>query len=404
MNTTTQFETTTVQPSELEPTQSSVRMDRMDWIARKLRRLEPVVGLSIGALTAWLAATSHSSLPVLWVFALIGIGVGGSAWLRRPAQQIEMAARALALLGAAYALHTVGGAPGAAAGVFFFWLGITAVYYAFVLKPLWGSVVAVASVLEFTAASLWAGGETLSSLSSGGAFLMILPLLLTMKLGAIARRPGEQVGKERIDSSTLLYNRGGFLAHGKLLQQRCRLERLELTLAVFDCNDLQEAREIYGSRTSRKLIDCIIQKLTLVAGERGLAARTGPTQFAVALPMSRERALQMIERVMGNPSRFELEGGNSEIVLVPNLMVETVSPAGTVERLYLALCRGLTRLQEEERRRHRYLQRQRERHSRPMAIQEQAPAAPPARVPRLDPDPVHALEIPATIPMPLASR
>ena len=402
MNTITQFETTTVQSSELEPgAQGSVRLD---WVVRTLRRLEPTVGFSIGVLTAWLAATSHSFLPVLWVFALIGVGVGGSAWLRQPAQQSEMAARALVLLGAASVLHTIGGAPGAAAGVFFFWLAVTTLYYVFVLKPIWGGVIAVAAVLEFTLASLWAGGETLSSLSASGAFLMILPVLLTMKLGALARRPAEQVGKERIDSSTSLYNRGGFLAHGKLLQERCRLERLELTLAVFDCNDLQEAREIYGSRTSRKLIDCIIKKLTLVAGERGLAARTGPTQFAVALPMSRERAVQMIERVMGNPSRFELEGGNSEIVLVPNLMVETVSPAGTVERLYSALCRGLTRLQDEEQRRHRYLQRERERHSRPMAIQEQAPAAQPARVPRLEPDPVHARQVPATIPMPLASR
>lgn len=402
MDTITQFDTTTVQSSQLEPGVQDAFP--LDWVVRVLRRLEPTVGASIGMLTAWLAATSHSFLPVLWVFALIGVGVGGSAWLRRPAQPIEMAARALVLLGAAAVLHTIGGAPGGASGVFFYWLAVTTLYYLLVLKPLWGGAIAVAAVLEFMLTSLWAGGETLSSLSASGAFLMLLPLLLTMKLGAIAQRPAEQVENERIDSSTSLYNRGGFLTHGKLLQERCRLERLELTLAVFDCNDLQEAREIYGSRTSRMLIDCIIKKLTLVAGERGLAARTGPTQFAVALPMSRERAVLMIERVMGNPSRFELEGGNSEIVLVPNLMVETVSPAGTVERLYSALCRGLTRVHDDEQRRHRYLQRERERHSRPMAILEQPPEPQTSRVPRLEPDPVHVRQIPATIPMPLASR
>jgi GGDEF domain-containing protein len=195
--------------------------------------------------------------------------------------------------------------------------------------------------------------------------------------------------------------------HGKELLASCRRERRELTLAVFDCDDLREARAIYGKRTSRRLIDGIVRKLTLLAAGEGLAARTGPTQFAVAMPMSREKAVQVIERVLGNPSRFELEGGKSEIVLVPHLMVEAVPPGGSVGRMFAALCRGLVRVQEEEKQRSSYLQRQRERHSRPMASRPapvEAPAARPARQPLLEPDRAVMHQIPNTIPMPLPTR
>jgi GGDEF domain-containing protein len=268
-------------------------------------------------------------------------------------------------------------------------------------------LVAVAAVAEFTLAGLWMGEDALSSLAAHGAYLLILPMLLAMKLGSLSRRLSARADEGRTDRSTNLYNRAGLLEHGRNLLASCRAERRELTLAVFDCGDLLEARTIYGNRTSRKLIDSIVRKLKLLAGNQGFAARTGSTQFAVAMPMSREKAVQAIERLLGNPTRFELEGCKSEIVLVPHLMVEAVPAAGTVERMFAALCRGLARIQEEERMRQQYLQRERERHSRPMSIPPILADAPPARAartPRLDPDPVVAHQIPNTIPMPLASR
>ncbi len=399
-----QFEPTTVQQPDTGP--DAAIAPRLERLTRAARQSEPVVAGIIAAITGWLAATSHSAMPVLWMFCLLAVGVGLWARLRRPAGQREVAARALVLLGAAYLLHTHAGAPGGAAGVFFFWLALTALYYVFVLKAPLGSMVAVAAVAEFTFAGMWLGGDALSSLMAQGAFLLLLPMLLTMKLGAMARRPALRLERERTDSSTALYNRGGLLAHGKVLLATCRAERRELTLAVFDCSDLMEARAIYGSRTTRKLIDGIVRKLTLVAGADGLAARTGPTQFAVALPLARDKAVQAIERVLGNPGRFELEGGDSEIVLVPDVMVEAVPAAGSLERMYAALCRGLARVQEEQRLRHRHLQRERERHSRPMSIQPlpDAPVARPAKAPRLAPDPVFTHQIPNTIPMPLSMR
>ncbi len=399
-----QFEPTTVQHPDTGP--DAAIATRLERLARTARQSEPAVAGIIAAVTGWLAATSYASMQVLWMFCLLAAGIGLWAWRRRPTTQLEVAARALALIGASYVLHTHAGAPGGAAGVFFFWLALTTIYYGFVLKARLAALVAVAAVAELTLAALWLGGDALSWLTNRGVFLLILPMLLTMKLGAMSRRPAARLEHGRTDRSTALYNRGGLLAHGKELLATRRAEGRELTLAVFDCSDLTEARAIYGSRTTRKLIDCIVRKLTLLAGADGLAARTGPTQFAVALPMARDKAVQAIERVLGNPGRFELEGCASEIVLVPDVMVEEVPAAGSLERMYAALCRGLARVQEEQQLRQRHLQRERKRHSRPISIQPlpDTPVARAVRAPRLDPDPVFAQQIPGTIPMPLSMR
>ena len=85
-------------------------------------------------------------------------------------------------------------------------------------------------------------------------------------LGALTRRRSRRPDAAGTDGSTLLYNRDGFLLEGNVLLASCRRERRELTLAVFNCDDLPEARQVYGNRTSRKLIDCIIGKMTQLFG------------------------------------------------------------------------------------------------------------------------------------------
>lgn len=229
------------------------------------------------------------------------------------------------------------------------------------------------------------------------------PTWFARALGALVGTRPLHPGAPGSDSSTLLYNLDGLMKQGSVLLARCRGERRELTLAVFNCDDLLEARQVYGNRTGRKLIDCIVRKMTLLAGERGLAGRTGPTQFSVVLPMGRDKALEAIERVLGNPGRIELEASNSELVLVPDVMVEAVPETASLERLFTALCRGLARQREQEQMRHRYLQRERQRHSRPIPVQADPGVARPADVspePRLAVDPSALRQGPNTVPMP----
>ncbi|MEP6790867.1 MAG: GGDEF domain-containing protein [Ramlibacter sp.] len=220
-------------------------------------------------------------------------------------------------------------------------------------------------------------------------------LLMAMKLGAVVRRSTDE-REGRIDRCTGLHNRAGLLAHGDELLDACRREQRGLSMAVIDCSDLLEVRAIYGNQVSRKLLERIVRKLEAAAGERGFAARTGVAEFTLVLPMSRDKARHAIRRVLGNPARIELDAGDSEIVLVPDIVVESASPeTKSTSVLYQALSLDLAHMKENEQRRQHYLQRERERHSRPMSL----PFAQDSR-PRRTPRSVSMAQA-ATMPAPL---
>ena len=351
------------------------------WISHSVRHLERWVAWSIAVYTAWLAVFSFPGVPAVWLLVLYAGLIGKWAEARPARHQSEMAWRGLALIAGAYVLHTQTAAEvGGPGGLFFFWLSITCLYYAFMLKPAWAGGVVAFAVLEFAVGSLQAPSPApAAELMAQGGFLAIFPLLLAMKFGAVMRRPDETLENGRMDGSTALYNLAGFAAHGDEMLAACKREGRPLTVAVFDCADLLEVRTIYGSRIARKLMARIVRKLSALSVDRGLAARTGPAEFAVVLPgMSREKALAAIQRVMGNPMRIELDAGDSEIVLVPGFLVETAgSDTGSVEELHGDLRRELAQQQEQEQRRHHHMKRDRERHSRPMGIVSLPTAAAP---------------------------
>jgi GGDEF domain-containing protein len=348
------------------------------WISHSLRHLERWVAWSIAVYTAWIAVFAFPAVPAIWLLVLYAGLVGKWAEARPARHQSEMAWRGIALIAGAYVLHTQTAAEvGGPGGLCFFWLSITCLYYAFMLKPAWGAGVVAVAVLEFAVGSLQAPHPApVADLMAQGGFLAIFPLLLAMKFGAVMRRPDETLENGRIDGSTALYNPAGFAAHGDEMLAACKREGRPLSVAVFDCADLLEVRTIYGRRIARKLMARIVRKLSALSADRGLAARTGPTEFSVVLPgMNRDKTLAAIQRVLGNPMRIELDAGDSEIVLVPGFLVETAgSDTASVEELHGELRIELARLQEQEQRRQNHLQRERERHSRPMGLVS-APAA-----------------------------
>lgn len=354
------------------------------WISHNLRHLERWVAWSIAVYTAWLAVFAFPGVPGVWLLVLYAGLVGKWAEARPARHQCDMAWRGVALVAGAYVLHTqVAGDVGGPGGVFFFWLGITCLYYAFMLKPAWAAGIVAIALLEFVIGTLqYPMSGTEADLFAHAGFLAIFPLL-AMRFGAVMRLPDEALERGRIDSGSALYNQAGFAAHGDEMLAACRREGKPLTVAVFDCADLLEVRSIYGNRIARKLLGRIVSKLGALTGDRGLAARTGPAEFTVVLPrMGREKAIAAIQRVLGNPMRIELDAGDSEIVLVPGFLVETAgSDTASVEELHAELRRELAKLQETEQRRQHYLQRKRERHSRPSPLRAVAQAAPTLRNP-----------------------
>ena len=371
----------------------------LNWIPHSLRHLERWVGWSIAAYTAWLAVFAFPDVPAVWLFVLYAGLVGKWSKIRPARHQSEMAWRGTALIAGAYALQThVAPEIGGPTGLFSFWLSITCLYYAFMLKPAWAAGVVGCALVAFTLSFLQAPAlVSPAEFMAHAGFLCIFPLLLAMRFGSVMRGPDEALENGRIDNSTQLYNKAGFTAHGGELLAACRRDNRPLSVAVFDCADLLEVRTIYGSSITRKLMARITRKLMRLCADQGLAARTGPAEFTVVLPgMNREKALAAIGRVLGTPMRIELDAGDSEIVLVPSFLVECAGPdVSSVDDVYEELRRELTQIDEHEQRRQRYLQRERERHSRPMGIVSLPPAAPakakkPMRIP-----------LSATMPAPL---
>ncbi|MBI2772308.1 MAG: GGDEF domain-containing protein [Burkholderiales bacterium] len=214
-------------------------------------------------------------------------------------------------------------------------------------------------------------------------------LILAARFGAAIRRNAQRQ-KGWIDLTTGLYNRSGMVGRGGEMLADCRREGRALSIAVFDWADLLEVRTIYGNRVSRKLMDRVVRKMAALAGEHGMAVRTGPVEFTVLMPMTREKARRAVTRVLGDPGRIELDAGDSEIVLVPDCALEGADgETASVGGLYKSICVAMAaRKQDEDRRRH-HMQRDRERHSRPMSLPWAADSR-PLRVPSA-----------LTVPMPL---
>ena len=161
-----------------------------DWVSHTLRHLERWVAWSIALYTAWLAVFAFPDIPAVWLFVLYAGLVGKWAEARPARRQSEMSWRAIALIAGAYVLHNHTSAEfGGAIGPFFFWLAVTCLFYAFMLKPAWAAAVVGAALVELAvsfvqAATLAAPEEFMVR----AGFLCIFPLLLAMRFGMQMRR------------------------------------------------------------------------------------------------------------------------------------------------------------------------------------------------------------------------
>lgn len=180
--------------------------------------------------------------------------------------------------------------------------------------------------------------------------------------------PFGQLSPEVTDRSTGLYHRAG-LFEAALEELQGMGEDAPASAVVLEFSELREVRDIYGGTIGRKVVAKVVRRVRAVAGRSGLAGRTGPSQFTVIFPgLSARKALDRVQRALGRPARVEFDAGDSEIVLVPEFLVDAMEPGGSVQGLYRDLARELSRMEKIERRRLNYLTTERERHSRPMPI------------------------------------
>lgn len=181
------------------------------------------------------------------------------------------------------------------------------------------------------------------------------------------------------------------------LATRTRRDNQPLSIVVFDLKDLPELESVFGAQVAKEVLAQVVDRLQGLASARGLVMRTDATVFTVLMPgFGRDRAHEAIERSMGSPCCIELDADEHELVLIPDFKVHTVRPdSGPLAGVYTDLRRDINDAQKHERRRQRYLQLERESHTRPMDL-------------RVDSAPKPVLEdrvvyrpTDATIPMPL---
>jgi diguanylate cyclase (GGDEF)-like protein len=173
-----------------------------------------------------------------------------------------------------------------------------------------------------------------------------------------------------LDAGTGLGNRQALGEVGAGILQAARRDRRQMTAVVLDFADLLEVREIYGRQVGQRVLARVVRKVQAIAGAHGTAFRTGKAQFTVLLPgANRDKAQAAVQRALGSPCRVEFDAGDSEIVLVPEVLAEVAAPdVETIDELYQELARALAEQREYEKRRQHWLARERERHSRPMAL------------------------------------
>lgn len=342
------------------------------WVSVRVRAIEPWALVALSFAMAATAILLWPALPVSWSLALVPLLAARWAQSGPGRHQSELALRGTLVVAGVLLLqlHQPADA-GAATLLTQAWLGAACATYAFLLRARWAGGLTVFAVLVLGTVRLLlhAGDSPLAMALLTDALVLVLPALLAALPGAALRRADARRECGRIDPASGLCSLEGLRAYGEDVLERCRRRGQPVTLAVFDCSDLLEVRHIYGPLVARRLALRVTRVLSQVAGERGLAARTGVAEFAVLLPgLDRLRALRAIQQVLGSPSRVEYESGGSEIVLVPDLMLVQAGQGDDIASLHGAASGRLVSNREVEARRHRYLRAERERHSRPMSV------------------------------------
>ena len=183
---------------------------------------------------------------------------------------------------------------------------------------------------------------------------------LAMCMGAAwSGPPGGARGRRRFDKFA-------FFAQGDEMLRRAQRRNEPLTVFVLALNDLPELERVFGSGFSKEVVASVRTKLRRIAGTKGLAARTDPTVFTMFLPkVGEEAALAAADAVLGQPACIEIDHEGEEIVLLPEIKVQAVcAETHCIRDVYIAARRELVQAQLEDQRRKKYLERERESHSR----------------------------------------
>lgn len=173
-----------------------------------------------------------------------------------------------------------------------------------------------------------------------------------------------------------------------------------MSLLVMRSSCLPEIEILFGRNAANAAVDAVMDGLGAVAGRKGLAARTSPDTFALAMPRWTGAELVMaLRRRLGHACCVELDFEEEEILLVPDLQASTIAADDSFSQAYAVLCRAMQSDRHTEERRLGHLRDEREAYTKRVTVPPEQPA-PQART-----RPVEAhVRFPKTLPMPVAMR
>lgn len=240
-------------------------------------------------------------------------------------------------------------------------------------------------------------GRPVAGPRGGWAPLRRLRAWLGLSSSAAARTARSQ-RVSAIDACSA-FRRGDEILH------RCRQDRIPVTVLVFDLHDLPELECVFGTQAARRAIDHAMARLQRIAGTDGTVLRTDPTRFTVLLPdTDREDTLDLLRDAFGQSCSLELETDDEDLLLVPEFAIRILSTETLpLAEIHHGLCCEIQQARAREQRRQDYLQRERESHSRPMALPDPLELLldrEPRRLPQAQPYP----PLPMTMPVALGQR
>ena len=124
--------------------------------------------------------------------------------------------------------------------------------------------------------------------------------------------------------------------------------RRVVSVVILRLECLPELRTLFGPQLYQAAMECIQRTLTKITRGRGFGARTGPTEFTLALPdLYKREALALVAVSMGAVPHFEFSLDQTEIVVAPDINADVIGSGESIRethgRLRKQLMASITR-------------------------------------------------------------
>jgi hypothetical protein len=130
---------------------------------------------------------------------------------------------------------------------------------------------------------------------------------------------------------------------GTRLQRVAAARGGTVSLLVLQTIDLPEVEAVFGLKATERVVDFVLTELMRICAREGCAFRTSVDTFALLMPaMSGQDIHRALQARLGKGCVIELEIDGHELLVVPDLVVRTISKSESVRSAFESMCRMLS--------------------------------------------------------------